>query len=404
MAPACFRSEIFVVVVTLVLATGVGWMTINREAGYSVSHRSYQDLYSVADSLVISGFERSSKGVLDVRLSSLRGDGPAVSKTRQPVAHVTIQQGRHPHDLEYSGERIGSAFWTMWGPEMPRVLIGNPTINIGERAFSVDDFASASEAHPRKEVDEALNLLSSRFDVRQNESAAVKIRKIASALHRDLYPHRGVPRAYMRRLNGFRQYQEALAGRSEVYCANHAEIFAFFANLAGVPTRIVDVAGEVDGLALGAHSFTESYDAETGRWRYVDLQLSILGILDESGGYLNAADLIHRQAGGTAATLLVDEMGLDHTERVAYAERGKKIGLFLHPQTTLVYLWASKDRFHPMERLQRLLLTPRPGYSLRSTGSGAVVRIVLTWALIVLFGIWIILRLRHMIGRCSCFS
>jgi hypothetical protein len=176
----------------------------------------------------------------------------------------------------------------------------------------------------------------------------------------------------MRRLDGLGQLEEALAGRSEVFCANQVEIFAVLATAAGVPTRIVDVAGRLRDLDLGAHAFNECYLADRGQWAYVDLQLDLALPESADGRALNGIDLLMRAigSGGEGATIL--RLAGGSAERVALSEVGERLDAFLPPSATLVYLWSAADRFSPWRRLERLFLRPQPSFSLSESDSGAL--------------------------------
>jgi len=372
-------------------------MTANRLEGYNFVSNSYQDLYEFTDEVIVQGFDTHAPDQLAVQIAAKDGPLPPDTAKNEPEGTLlTLLEGLHPQSLNAINTKNTPAFWTMWGEKISPILIGNVNVPIGRPVFNLNDFVAPASTFPQAQVEKARHIAFKEFGVRKNDPSVDILRSLAIGLHQSLYPHRGDPHPGMRRLNGFLQYKEALAHKSGVYCENHAEIFAFFANAVGIPTRVVGAAGRYDGIALGAHAFVESFIQETGRWMYIDLQLNIFGVTDEASGYLSAADFVHRMASKSAGPLKLEELQGDGTTWITFADRSDQIGMFLHPKVTLVYLWGLTERYHPLERIKRFLIRPQPGYSLRHIGIGTELRILCTYIFLGLSFFWGILRLRHM--------
>ena len=272
-----------------------------------------------------------------------------------------------------------------------------------DRPFAIDDFAldpaALSEAD-RARGHAILEELSVGPDLPEHE----RVQRLALALHARLEPRLGTPEPFMRDLNGLAQYEAALAGRSAVYCANHAEIFAFFANIAHIPTRIVDVAGQpAESNPLG-HTFNETL--VDGRWMYVDLRLGYAGIYASEPRPLDGAALLRalESRDDPPARVAVMEGG-----RIAHAPfdaDGYLASRFLPAGSALVYHRANQHYFSTIAHSDRLLFRPPPAYSTPSRhqpfGSGTKWRLASLW--LALFGLlaWAALRVRHHRGACSC--
>jgi hypothetical protein len=89
------------------------------------------------------------------------------------------------------------------------------------------------------------------------------------------------------------QYLGALKGEVKLWCHNNAEIYVFFANAIGIPTRKVSVGGEFDACSLSGHAFAESYIKEQNRWAYVDVTSANILVRNTEGLYLNTLDLFY---------------------------------------------------------------------------------------------------------------
>ena len=383
-----YRVELALLVVILGSLGPAAWMTIHREAGYDVVFHGYQDLQAMADRARVTGLAVGD-GALTLRIEggaapdwTLAGDtrdAGAVPGTPGSL-RLPLRPGAERYEaLSGAGERLTLS--TISGDDVPEPLVNNLSLPLArDLPFATGDFVIEPAELDPAEVAEAERLLRD-MGVKPGDSARDRVVAIAGYLHRALYPHRGQPSPAMRRLSGFGQFQEALAGRSEIYCANHAEIFAFFANVAGVPTRLVDVGRTFDGLPVAAHAFAESYLPEQGGWAYVDLQLHVGLLADRQGRVLNGLDVLHRSATGNWD-------GLQPVVLPGPADGGTRdpalvfdlVQLFVPPEATLTYLWGTPDRYAPLHRLARLLAVPQPAYSLAAPAADARWRLTLTAA------------------------
>jgi hypothetical protein len=206
----------------------------------------------------------------------------------------------------------------------------------------------------------------------------------------------------MRNLNGLGQYREAIEGRSGVYCGNHAAIFAFMANAAGLPTRLVDMAGRMGDVAVGAHSFVEVYIAAERRWVYMDLQLSLAGVLDAGRHHLSAAQVLARIRNRSTESLLVRTLRDGEIVEENWADRSNSFETFLSTSASLVFLPASGARFATSERLKRLLFDPPASICENGRPDRVVYRLSATWFAAVWGALCLVVPLRHFRGSCGC--
>lgn len=404
MKVACFRGEWLLILVTVTLAAAALWMTIKRAEGYDVIFRSYAELYALSDVPRIRGFDRIADDTIEVHLTG----GAAGQIVPAPVGagdarqRLRLRPGKHRYQVGTTASGDPLEVTIAWGPNVPVPMIGDSGLAIGEPSpYSPADFVPSPGMYLRDELEHAQQRMR-QADIGPHEPVVARAQKLAVYLHDLLLPHRGVPKPHMRQLSGYRQLEEALAGRSGVYCANHSEIFTFFATAVGVPARMVDVAGQLDGIALGAHSFVEVYAPGQEGWMYLDLQMGIAGVSDAAGRFLNGAALLQRMAQNSTSDLTVHRIRDGELRQQPYASAQAHLQTFLNPESTLVYLWATQERFSPLQRLKRLLVKPRPGYTLKSSREGARVRITMTYLALLGMTGWMVLRGLHLTGRCGC--
>jgi len=81
------------------------------------------------------------------------------------------------------------------------------------------------------------------------------------------------------------------SGREGGFCENVALIYYLFGNAAGIPTRLVDIAGKFGPVKLTGHYFCESWIPEAGTWCYVDPQSRIANVRTTGGRLLSFLDL-----------------------------------------------------------------------------------------------------------------
>ncbi len=81
------------------------------------------------------------------------------------------------------------------------------------------------------------------------------------------------------------------SGREGGFCENVALIYYLFANAAGIPTRLVDIAGKFGPVKLTGHYFCESWIPEEACWCYVDPQMRIANARTTQGKLLNFLEL-----------------------------------------------------------------------------------------------------------------
>ena len=61
-------------------------------------------------------------------------------------------------------------------------------------------------------------------------------------------------------------YEMMHTGKGRGFCENNALVYYLFANAAGIPTRLVDMAGKFGPLKLTGHYVCESWIQEHSCW------------------------------------------------------------------------------------------------------------------------------------------
>ena len=127
------------------------------------------------------------------------------------------------------------------------------------------------------------------------DDTLTRMEKVARHLRAKLANAGGIPKDDARWIDPWRLWQEMTGGTCKGWCTQHAQLFAFFANRAGVPTRFV-FGANTEGKArivYTGHSWCESWVKEEGRWAFVDESQALLCVRNRHGALLNTADLLH---------------------------------------------------------------------------------------------------------------
>jgi hypothetical protein len=199
-------------------------------------------------------------------------------------------------DITLDIKTIDREFYLKRGMQFPRdIQLLNTPVPVGKFtrhpvSYWVDDYAYMGAAA----LAEADRLLDEEAGIQAEDTEHVRMEKIIHFLRTSWVNAGGVPKDDYRWMNPLQIFQELRDGRGKGWCTQNAQIFAFFANRAGVPTRFVYGATVQDNVVVyNGHSWNECYLSDQNRWVYVDPQAIVIGVFDSQGRALNSADVFH---------------------------------------------------------------------------------------------------------------
>ncbi len=253
----------------------------------------------------------------------------------------------------------------------------------------VDDYSYVGQ----EGLAETDRLLREQVGIQDGESTFARMEKLTRYLRIKLKNARGVPKDDERWMNPWTLYNEMVAGTGKGWCTQHAQIYTYWANRAGVPTRFVFGARTQDNtITYTGHAFAESFIKEQSRWAFVDLSHAFIYITDKKGQVLNTAELFHLNQSNafdsTTARLYADwewqpKFGLQSSDTVVswpYGQcnatvRGEFIAqsIFKYRRPPNVedvreiYTGFVRDRTFLLGNLERYLFKPQLAYSLYPT-------------------------------------
>ena len=197
--------------------------------------------------------------------------------------------------VEISIRFYSQEFYGSLGMHHPDVYVVRSSVPCGEFdqvnvQYWVDDYAYVGQ----EGLAETDRLLREEVGLRDGMTSFERMEKLTRYLRIKLKDARGVPKEEERWINPWQLYTEMVNGTGKGWCTQHAQVYVYWANRAGIPTRFVFGARTQDNtITYTGHAFAESYIKEQNRWAFVDLSHAHIYITDKNGQVLNTAELFH---------------------------------------------------------------------------------------------------------------
>ena len=328
----------------------------------------------------------------------------------------------HPNMLpiEISIQFYGEEFYGSLGMKHNDVYIVRSNVPCGEfEQFSVnywvDDYKYVGEV-ALADVD---RILHTELGIRDMDPMMIRMEKIFPYLRKKLKGSAGVPKDDERWMDPYRLFGEMASGTGKGWCTQNAQLWVFWANRAGIPTRFVFGARtQDDRIVYTGHSWAESYIREQHRWAFVDLSQGELFVTKRDGQVLNTAELFHMNQqnafDSTFVRVYADWVwekrpripGKDTLVTVPFTLCNQLVRSEFTPQSILKYRRPPNvedvresyagffsDRTFLLGNLERYLFKPQLAYSFYPTEGGHTyfIRRFLFFALLASLLIWLML-------------
>ena len=201
-------------------------------------------------------------------------------------------------DLDFKIYALSSEIYLKGGMRWPKGMVlylvytDLPVDQFTRRPVSdwVDDYRYIGE----ESLVAADRVVREEMGVRESDDTYARIEKVTRYLKVKLAACGGIPKDDYRWMDPWHMYRDMISGNGRGWCTQHAQIYTFFANRAGVPTRFVFGANTQKAVIVyTGHSWAESWIREQNRWAFVDEDQSIIAVRDRNGTLLNTADILH---------------------------------------------------------------------------------------------------------------
>ena len=289
-----FNSVLF-----LCLLTINGYIYVNRDNGYAyVEVLNYQELYQTKEVSYISSFYYNGNDSLKVKFLEEKNK-------QEKIYGIKLREGKNNYiiakdsnstrclpieiGLNYASTESYQKDGRSRVSDVELFYSNTPIIN-----YDIHNLTDWEQKSPHTTDDELIiadKILSSDIKIKTTDSSIVKIQKIAKYILKNTANNAGAPIDSMDYMSPLKQLECVVSKKSKIWCGTYTAIFSFFANRAGILTRLVCLEGKINNVLKAGHSFNEVFIKEQNKWVFVDLTSNTLCVQTPSEQYLNAIDL-----------------------------------------------------------------------------------------------------------------
>ena len=321
---------------------------------------TYKTLYVPADVPVLAGTRIVERGKVELRIEGAHSparwkitDDTGESYSNDgPFPIVRLKEYKHTYELEAEGGAAAapkisvmfgyypSEYYKKGDRTQPdNYWIVSASIPMGKfRRLPLSFWSDPYNYIDAADREEAKRMLQDEIGLSDTDKTQTKIEKIACRLITKWKDCTGTPSDVIEKERSpLRILKMVLNGEGKIWCAQHALIYHFFANMAGLPTRLISLAGRIDTVITTGHAFTETFIPELGIWAKVDPSLNKLLILNSAGRPLGSADVYNAIVSGNISGLTARACRDEAAVTVPYSEVSGDDGYYFSPGAHLVF-------------------------------------------------------------------
>lgn len=293
------------------------YVFFTREWESSFSPTSYATLYYPLDIPTIREWHVVGRDRLQLNLActaeveswtiTTNGKGSQTSQGMNPSFRIDTTFSvptmyrliPHPEgicqEIELTVRFYPTEFYSSLGMKHDDVYIVRANVPCGKfEQYTVDDWVDSYSYVGNEGLAAADRILRDEVGIVADDPTFVRMDKLTRFLKAKLKDTGGVPKDDERWMNPWILYNEMVAGTGKGWCTQNAQVWVFWANRAGIPTRFVFGARTQDNtIVYTGHAFAECYVREQNRWAFMDLQSGTIYVTDKNGLVLNSAELFH---------------------------------------------------------------------------------------------------------------
>ncbi len=368
----------------LALAAANAWLFFARDKRDGYVPASYKELYVPADVPALTGLGIPGRARVELRIEmsspppawTVSDDTGAAYEVRGRFPVLALRDQKHRYAVTPLGAPspsrtfhfefgyYSSDYYKKGGrTQKDNNWLVSADVPVGRFARRPLSFWAADyrDLEPA-DLEEARRLIRAEAGIAPAENEVSKIEKLAAWLIARWTGQAGTPDdAIEAERSPLRIFQRVVAGRGKIWCSQQAKIYCFFANLAGLPTRLVSLAGRVDDVITTGHAFAETFLAATGTWAKVDTSLNKLLVLNSSGRPLDSAEVYLAIVSGHLEGLTVRTFRDGAVVSEPYADGSIADAYYYTPGANLVYHPA---RSRTQGALARYFFWPEYAFSL----------------------------------------
>jgi len=301
----------------IVLLVANIWHFLVREKESSFYPTSYATLYYPSDIPTVREWQQVARDHIKVKIAMTKkvdqwqiitdDTNSQISNENDPILKVFDDEGQlHTYTLiplpagdapriQFTIRFYSKDFYANRGLKHSDVYIIKTDAPCGKfKQYPVDYWIDDYNYVGEEGLAAVDRIIHEEIGIRDDEPTFSKMEKLTCFLRDKLKDARGVPKDDFRWMNPWLIYQEMSSGTGKGWCTQHGQIWVFFANRAGIKTRLLLGARTQDNVFVySGHTWAESYIPEQRRWAFVDLTHSQIYVTDKKGQVLNTAELFH---------------------------------------------------------------------------------------------------------------
>ncbi len=402
------KTAIFPLSILLLLATATNIIVyLTRSKLDMFVPTTYKTLYNPSDVPTLSGTEIVSRGRLMLKIvmkdqprrwvivddtgERYEQAGPYPILKLKDIQHgyeITPPDAVPPAKISIHFGFYSSEYYAKGGRTQPdNYWLISADIPMGKfRQYPLSHWIDTFPYIGEDQKAEARRIIRDEMGITGGETTLEKIDKVCAYQIDRLQKHLGTPNDRIEaEISPFRIFQWVCADEGKLWCTQNAMIYHFFANMAGIPTRLITLNGHIDDVITTGHSFAESFIAEQGVWARVDTQANKFYVWNHENRLLNSADLLHLAAIGGVDGLTTKTFKDGRVITVPYSGDNAHELQYFSPGAQLIY---RRGSYKADRKILRYFWEPNLAYSLDADYAKSVY----LWRR-VLLGSWAVLFL-----------
>ena len=304
-----FKSLNRLRIITFMLLVAINcWIYIYRDNGFAyTSFANQNQLYQSDEIPYIQEFHLHTNDSLEIIINPNSTQNnwqikerSSIKKTPEHHPIIKLQEGKHNYTLFKNNDSITLGFdytksqtYKESGRTRESVveLCYSSIPSTNGNLYPMSEWQQSSPFTTEQEILEVKQFLKDSLQIKTTDNDIQIIEKISFYILKNIGSCKGIPTDEMNTLSPFKQFNLAKAKQSKVWCGNFSDIFSFYAQCAGITTRLACLEGKIGDISKSGHSFNEVYIKELKKWVFVDLTSNSLFAKSSSNQYLNSIQL-----------------------------------------------------------------------------------------------------------------
>ncbi len=258
--------------------------------GVATYYVDLPQLYVPAEAVKVVDARRRSD-TMEMRVVGADSFG---GRIKSLVVEVPLREGRHDYVAHLDGLVATSTIGFRLNVDGPSTLLLDSSVPVvshdGQYPLSFWT-RGMLEREGNEDVVRAKGELDEVFSGLDGPSELQRVRALADFVYAEIGSAWGAPDDRIARAPGLAALELVRSNQAELDCGPSSKIYAAYATLAGIPTRLVALMGDVGDVSLSRHTVAESWLSDRQQWVMVDLVSGVRFFTSSRGDPLDLQDV-----------------------------------------------------------------------------------------------------------------